>query len=51
MKRSIVLKTACRRFFYLFLALIGRCGVKRFGSPLFFPDAGKKPELPGLLWT
>lgn len=28
--------------------LIGRFGVKQFGSPLFFPDAGKKPELLGL---
>jgi tungstate transport system substrate-binding protein len=28
--------------------LIGRYGVKQFGSPLFFPDAGKKPELLGL---
>jgi tungstate transport system substrate-binding protein len=28
--------------------LIGRFGVEKFGSPLFFPDAGKKPESLGL---
>ncbi len=28
--------------------IIGRFGVDRFGSPLFFPDAGKKPESLGL---
>ena len=28
--------------------IIGRFGVDRFGAPLFFPDAGKKPELLGL---
>jgi tungstate transport system substrate-binding protein len=28
--------------------LIGTFGVDKYGSPLFFPDAGKKPELPGL---
>lgn len=28
--------------------LIGRFGVDKFGSPLFFPDAGKKPETLGL---
>lgn len=28
--------------------LIGRFGVEKFGAPLFFPDAGKKPELLGL---
>jgi tungstate transport system substrate-binding protein len=28
--------------------LIGRFGVDKFGVPLFFPDAGKKPELLGL---
>jgi tungstate transport system substrate-binding protein len=27
---------------------IGRFGVDKFGAPLFFPDAGKKPETPGL---
>jgi tungstate transport system substrate-binding protein len=27
---------------------IGRFGVEKFGSPLFFPDAGKKPESLGL---
>lgn len=29
-------------------ALIGRFGVDTVGSPLFFPDAGKRPELLGL---
>jgi tungstate transport system substrate-binding protein len=29
-------------------ALIGRFGVDKFGAPLFFPDAGKKPETLGL---
>jgi tungstate transport system substrate-binding protein len=29
-------------------ALIGRFGVDKFGGPLFFPDAGKKPETLGL---
>jgi len=24
--------------------LIGKLGVEKFGSPLFFPDAGKKEE-------
>jgi tungstate transport system substrate-binding protein len=28
--------------------IIGHFGTKEFGSPLFFPDAGKKPELLGL---
>jgi tungstate transport system substrate-binding protein len=28
--------------------LIGRFGVDKYGSPLFFPDAGKKPESLGL---
>ncbi len=28
--------------------MIGRFGVEKFGSPLFFPDAGKKPESLGL---
>jgi tungstate transport system substrate-binding protein len=28
--------------------IIGTFGTKQFGSPLFFPDAGKKPELLGL---
>ncbi len=28
--------------------VIGKFGVKKFGSPLFFPDAGKKPETLGL---
>ena len=28
--------------------IIGRFGVEKFGAPLFFPDAGKKPELLGL---
>ncbi|MDU0460438.1 MAG: substrate-binding domain-containing protein [Geobacteraceae bacterium] len=28
--------------------VIGRFGVDRFGAPLFFPDAGKKPESLGL---
>jgi tungstate transport system substrate-binding protein len=28
--------------------IIGRFGVDKFGAPLFFPDAGKKPELLGL---
>jgi len=28
--------------------IIGRFGVDRFGAPLFFPDAGKKPESLGL---
>jgi tungstate transport system substrate-binding protein len=28
--------------------IIGRFGVDRFGTPLFFPDAGKKPESLGL---
>jgi len=28
--------------------LIGRFGVDKFGAPLFFPDAGKKPESLGL---
>lgn len=28
--------------------LIGKFGVEKFGSPLFFPDAGKKPEALGL---
>jgi len=28
--------------------LIGRFGVEKFGAPLFFPDAGKKPESLGL---
>jgi tungstate transport system substrate-binding protein len=28
--------------------IIGRFGAKEFGSPLFFPDAGKKPESLGL---
>ncbi len=28
--------------------VIGRFGVEKFGSPLFFPDAGKKPESLGL---
>ncbi|ABQ27699.1 substrate-binding domain-containing protein [Geotalea uraniireducens] len=28
--------------------LIGKFGVEKFGSPLFFPDAGKKPETLGL---
>jgi tungstate transport system substrate-binding protein len=28
--------------------IIGRFGVDRYGAPLFFPDAGKKPELLGL---
>jgi tungstate transport system substrate-binding protein len=28
--------------------LIGTFGVEKFGSPLFFPDAGKKPESLGL---
>jgi len=28
--------------------LIGHFGVEKFGSPLFFPDAGKKPESLGL---
>jgi tungstate transport system substrate-binding protein len=27
---------------------IGRFGVEKFGAPLFFPDAGKKPETLGL---
>lgn len=27
---------------------IGRFGVEKFGAPLFFPDAGKKPESLGL---
>jgi tungstate transport system substrate-binding protein len=28
--------------------IIGKFGVEKFGSPLFFPDAGKKPESLGL---
>jgi tungstate transport system substrate-binding protein len=28
--------------------IIGRLGVDKFGAPLFFPDAGKKPETLGL---
>lgn len=28
--------------------LIGKFGVEKFGAPLFFPDAGKKPETLGL---
>jgi tungstate transport system substrate-binding protein len=28
--------------------IIGRFGVDKYGSPLFFPDAGKKPESLGL---
>lgn len=28
--------------------IIGRYGVDKFGAPLFFPDAGKKPESLGL---
>jgi len=28
--------------------LIGKFGVEKFGAPLFFPDAGKKPEALGL---
>jgi tungstate transport system substrate-binding protein len=28
--------------------VIGRFGVDKFGAPLFFPDAGKKPESLGL---
>jgi tungstate transport system substrate-binding protein len=28
--------------------IIGRFGVEKFGAPLFFPDAGKNPELLGL---
>jgi tungstate transport system substrate-binding protein len=28
--------------------IISRFGIKEFGSPLFFPDAGKKPESLGL---
>lgn len=28
--------------------IIGKFGVDKFGSPLFFPDAGKKPESLGL---
>jgi tungstate transport system substrate-binding protein len=28
--------------------LIGRFGVDKYGAPLFFPDAGKKPESLGL---
>jgi tungstate transport system substrate-binding protein len=28
--------------------LIGKFGVDKFGAPLFFPDAGKKPETLGL---
>ena len=28
--------------------IIGKFGVEKFGSPLFFPDAGKKPETLGL---
>jgi tungstate transport system substrate-binding protein len=28
--------------------VIGRFGVEKFGAPLFFPDAGKKPESLGL---
>ena len=28
--------------------LIGRFGVDKYGAPLFFPDAGKKPETLGL---
>lgn len=28
--------------------IIGRFGVEKFGGPLFFPDAGKKPESLGL---
>ena len=28
--------------------VIGKFGVEKFGSPLFFPDAGKKPESLGL---
>jgi tungstate transport system substrate-binding protein len=28
--------------------MIGRFGADKFGAPLFFPDAGKKPELLGL---
>jgi tungstate transport system substrate-binding protein len=28
--------------------LIGKFGVEKFGAPLFFPDAGKKPESLGL---
>ena len=28
--------------------IIGRFGVDKFGTPLFFPDAGKKPEALGL---
>jgi tungstate transport system substrate-binding protein len=28
--------------------VIGRFGVDRFGAPLFFPDAGRKPETLGL---
>lgn len=29
-------------------AIIGTFGVDKYGSPLFFPDAGKKPEILGL---
>jgi tungstate transport system substrate-binding protein len=29
-------------------AIIGTFGVEKFGAPLFFPDAGKKPESLGL---
>jgi tungstate transport system substrate-binding protein len=29
-------------------AIIGKFGVEKFGAPLFFPDAGKKPESLGL---
>ena len=28
--------------------IIGKFGIEKFGSPLFFPDAGKKPESLGL---
>jgi tungstate transport system substrate-binding protein len=28
--------------------LIGKFGVDKYGAPLFFPDAGKKPESLGL---
>ena len=29
-------------------AIIGKFGADKYGSPLFFPDAGKKPESLGL---
>jgi tungstate transport system substrate-binding protein len=28
--------------------IIGRFGVEKYGTPLFFPDADKKPESLGL---